>query len=245
MHLDNQFRLLREDLLGELRSDFQIATGQKKGRRKLILDHLEYAGIGCGSVTRRKPCALELLCTEDLPQLRGLENAAASGRYISENRNVLKHQSLGCLISNGDIVAFATVERDESLLAHKPSIIVLRITGAASFSRVLTACKTGQELQFVQVDTAVFAYEPTLKFLQSMDDLPLEDQLLNREPTSGEVLSGIQPTGIVESIRNKWEQDLQDIIGTTKSVKVDTAQMESLLTGLTKRLSLIQGPPGE
>ena len=32
VHLDNQFRLLREDLIGELRDDFQIATGAKKGR---------------------------------------------------------------------------------------------------------------------------------------------------------------------------------------------------------------------
>jgi hypothetical protein len=62
VHLDNQFRLLREDLLGELRSDFQIATGQRRGRRKFV----------------------------------------------------------GCLISNGQGVAFANVDRDEKLLAQKP-----------------------------------------------------------------------------------------------------------------------------
>lgn len=31
-HLENQFRLLREDMLSELRDDIQIARGQKKGR---------------------------------------------------------------------------------------------------------------------------------------------------------------------------------------------------------------------
>lgn len=36
-HLDNQFRLLREDMLSELRDDIQIARGQKKGRRSASL----------------------------------------------------------------------------------------------------------------------------------------------------------------------------------------------------------------
>ncbi|KAL8744071.1 MAG: hypothetical protein Q9184_008041, partial [Pyrenodesmia sp. 2 TL-2023] len=46
MHLDNQFRLYREDMLGELREEIQIALGQKKGRhRGIVLDNLTLLGI--------------------------------------------------------------------------------------------------------------------------------------------------------------------------------------------------------
>jgi hypothetical protein len=178
-HLDNQFRLLREDLLGELRSDFQIAVGQKKGRRKVVLDRLEYAGIDCGPDTRRKPCSLKLRCPEDLPQLRTISGLHLRKKYVSSNKSVLKHRSLGCLISGGNIIAFATVDRDEDLLSQEPSVIVLQVADADSLGKILMACKTNLGLGFVQVDTAVFAYEPILRCLQSMTEIPLEEQLLN------------------------------------------------------------------
>jgi hypothetical protein len=245
MHLDNQFRLLREDLLGELRNDFQVATGQKKGRRKLVLDNLQLGGIDCGPDTRRKPCSLKLVCMKDVPQLRNIKGFPFRKKYLSDNKNVLKHQSLGCLISNGSIVAFATVDRDEDLLAEEPPVVVLRVSDTGSFGKVLLASKTMSDLCFVQVDTAVFAYEPILKCLQSLTELPLEEQLLNLSPASAEAVSGIQPTNIINAIRDNWESDLQDIIGSEKPINLDLAQAESLLTGLMKKVSLIQGPPGK
>ncbi|KAF2649460.1 P-loop containing nucleoside triphosphate hydrolase protein [Lophiostoma macrostomum CBS 122681] len=244
LQLDNQFRLLREDMLGELRSDFQIATGQKKGRRKLVLSNLRLTGIDCGTSARRKLCSLTFICPDDLPQMDKIKVKGARKKYLDEHKSVMKHQSLGCLISNGTIVAFASVDRNEDLLAESPPTIVLRVTDEASFNKALFASKSAVQFQFVQVDTAVFSYEPILRCLQSMTDLPLEEQLLDLGPGSSEVLSGIQPTDIVNCIRNNWESDLQSILGTTKGVVLDAAQARSLLTGLTKRVSLIQGPPG-
>ncbi|KAK6527341.1 hypothetical protein TWF281_010523 [Arthrobotrys megalospora] len=104
--------------------------------------------------------------------------------------------------------------------------------------------KTSSELKFVQVDTAFFAYSPILKRLQLMQEIPLREQLLDLGPGSNEVLSGIGPTSVVNSIRINLEDDLQSILGTKKSVKLDIAQAKSLLAGLTKKVSLIQGPPG-
>lgn len=204
---------------------------------------MRYAGISCGPETKRKPCSLKLLCPDDVPQLRNVK-AVDRKKYLADNKNVLKHQSFGCLISNGSIVAFATVDRDEDLLAQQPAIVVLRVADASSFGKVLMACKLATDLCFVQVDTAVFAYEPILKCLQSLTELPLEDQLLSLTPTSAEAVSGIQPTRTINAIRDHCEEDLQDIIGSTHSIKLDRAQADSLLTGLLKRVSLIQGPPG-
>lgn len=244
IHLDNQFRLLREDLLGELRSDFQIAMGAKKGRRKVILSGLQFIGIDCGIGMKRKPCSIKLCCNTDIPQMKNLNGAAARKQFVMDNKNMLKHQSLGCLISNGNIVAFASVDRDEDKLAQKPPVLVLRIADEGSFSKVLLASKLSSDLQFVQVDTAVFAYEPILKCLQNMTEVPLQEQLLDLSPGSSDALSGIQPVSVFNEISRHWEQDLQSIIGTSRSVELDAAQAESLLTGLSKRVSLIQGPPG-
>ncbi|KAI8933540.1 hypothetical protein NX059_009277 [Plenodomus lindquistii] len=244
MHLDNQYRLLREDLLGELRTDFQIATGQKKGRKKTILTDLQFNGIECGPPVRRKHCLLQLQCGKDIPQLSRIRDPVARKKHVTENRNLIRHQSLGCLVSRGNLIAFATVDRDEKLLAHDPAIIVLRITDAKALGNVLMACKTASDLTFVQVDTAVFAYEPILRCLQSMIEVPLEDQLLNSSHDSAEAPSGIQPTAIIDAITDRWEEDLQDVLGTSKPVNLDLAQTRSLLTGLANKVSLIQGPPG-
>ncbi|KAK6496366.1 hypothetical protein TWF481_002391 [Arthrobotrys musiformis] len=243
VHLDNQFRLLREDFLGELRDDFHIAIGQKKGKRRFILEGLVFNGVDCGIIKRRKPCCVKLRCNDHIPQLKGL-NVAARKYYLRENKKFLKHDSFGCLINGDEIVAFANVDRDEDLLAQEKPVIVLRIEDEQSFNKALYMSKTSNELKFVQVDTAFFAYCPILKRLQSMKEIPLQEQLLGLGPGSNEVLSGIGPTSVVNSIRANLENDLQSILGTKKSVKLDIAQAESLLTGLTKKVSLIQGPPG-
>jgi hypothetical protein len=243
-HLDNQFRLLREDLVGELRNDFQIATGQKKGRRKAFIDNLIFYGLDCGTEQKRKACAVKFRCQKDIPQMAKLKGKPLRKKFVLDNKNLLKHQSFGCLISNGNVIAFATIDRNEDLLAEEPAIIVLQIDDGASFKKVLIASKSSLDLQFVQVDTAVFAYKPFLKCLQTMRELPMQEQLLNLGSGSSEI-SGIEPTQIVENIRQNYGSDLQSTLGTTKSIFLDAAQAESLLTGLTKKISLIQGPPGK
>ncbi|KAH7122786.1 P-loop containing nucleoside triphosphate hydrolase protein [Dendryphion nanum] len=245
IHLDNQFRLLRENLLGELRSDFQIATGQKKGSRKnFVIPGLKLEGVDCGLVTRRKACSLKLICEKDIPQMARLSTPAERNRYVKENKNFIRHQSFGCLISDGNVLAFATVDRDETLLAHSPPILVLRIEDTEPFVKVLLAGKRSQDLRFVQVDTAVFAYEPILKCLQRIIELPLKEQIVDLLPGSSTAEAGVMPADILDQIRADCQTDLSGVLKIQKPVKLDQPQADSLLNGLTKRVSLIQGPPG-
>ncbi|KAJ4292670.1 hypothetical protein N0V90_009333 [Kalmusia sp. IMI 367209] len=244
LYLDNQFRLLREDLLGELRNDFQIAIGAKKGRRKIHLKQLEFVGIDCGIAPRRKVCSVKLRCNGDIPQLQQLKDTNLRKKHINDNKNLLKHRSLGCLISNGSIVAFASVDRDEDRLAQIPPVLQLHIADLDSLNKFLTISKFSPSLEFVQVDTAVFAYEPILRCLQGIVEVPLKEQLLDYTSGSSETLSGIQPSRIIQAISEHSHRDLRDIVDTTRSVELDKAQALSLLAGLSKRVSLIQGPPG-
>ncbi|KAF2868659.1 AAA domain-containing protein [Massariosphaeria phaeospora] len=162
-------------------------------------------------------------------------NVPARKKFLMENSKIIKHQSLGCLISNGNIVAFASVDRDTDMLAKQPPVLVLRVSDENSFKKVLLASKLASDLLFVQVDTAVFAYEPILKRLQNMSEVPLQEQLLELGPDSSEALTGIHPSTIINTIRENLDSDLQNILRTTRSVNLDNAQAESLLIGLAKR----------
>ncbi|KAF1998618.1 P-loop containing nucleoside triphosphate hydrolase protein [Amniculicola lignicola CBS 123094] len=244
MHLDNQFRLLREDFLGELRSDFQIARGLKKGRRKVVLSGLMFEGIDCGTPTRRRAASLKLLCQNDIPQLANLKGTHRRKQYLLDNRSFMKNQSFGCLVSGSQVIAFGTVERDEDMLSKEPPILVLRVSDQASFDKVLLTSKLRTNIDFVQVDTAVFAYEPILKRLQKMMDVPLHEQLLDHDVELSQAPSGVVPTSTVDLIQKRFDTDLRSLLGTPRSVKLDSAQAESLITGLKQKVSLIQGPPG-
>jgi hypothetical protein len=243
MHLDNQFRLQREDMLGELRTDLQIAKGMKKGKRTgLIIGGLFLEGIDCGSDRRRKSCGLTLRCNADFPQLSNLDRSQRKS-FITENRGFLKHQSFGCLMDGSDFIAFATIDRNEDLLANVPPVIVLQISGEASLKKALLALNPPKTLQFLQVDTPIFAHEHVLKRLQEKTALPLAEELIVN-PAQGQTESPPQPCSIIQEIKNRRGRNLKSLLRTPMSIVLDESQFDSLIAGLTRRVSLIHGPPG-
>jgi hypothetical protein len=244
MHLDNQFRLLREDMLAELRDGLQIARGQKKGRRSaLVLRKLSADGITCGDEKRWKPCALALRCQSGLEQLTNLSPSQRKV-FLSENKNFLKHQSFGCLTCGEEIVAFATVDRNIDALIMQPPLIVLQIYGDEAFKKAIFALKLSKDLDFFLVDTPIFAYEPVLKCLQEKVDLPLAEQLLALDAKADIPESPLIPDSVVQQLKEKKDDNVKHILKTAKDIRLDPSQMESLIAGLTQPLSLIQGPPG-
>lgn len=243
MYLDNQFRLLREDMLAELRNGLQIALGQKKGRRSaLLLRKLSAVGIFCGDEKRWKPCALGLQCQYRLESLTNM--SPQRKEFLNENRNFLKHQSFGCLICGGEIVAFASVERNIDALIMEPPLVMLQISGDDAFKKTLYAFKDSKDLEFLLVDTPVFAYEPVLRCLQDKVDLPLAEELLAldlRERVAG---CPLIPGAVVQRLKERSDENIQHILRTPKAIRLDSSQMESLIAELTHSLSLIQRPPG-
>ena len=247
VHLGNQFRLLREDMLGELRNDLKIAGGSKQGRRVLLrLKDLVFHGIDCGAEKRRKPASIALRCYKGLPNLSG-KAPNQRKKYYADNRTFLKHMSLGCLLCSEEIVAFATIDRNEDLLSEDPPIILLQIFGDSALVKTLISLKTmhQQKFEFVQVDTPFFAYEPVLKCLQEKTSLPLSDELLGLVESRQMASSPIAPEQIVSEIKGHQGRSLRDLLHLPKDVILDRSQTESLVAGLSQRVSLIQGPPGK
>ena len=245
MHLDNQFRLLREDMLYAMREELDIVLGKKEGRfRGLVINGLTLLGVHCQS-SPNKACkwGIRLQCHEDLywfktvmPQFRLA--------YLHKNQKMFRHQSMMCLIVDGYIVAFATIHREEKLLAKCPPVIVVQLEDTANTTHALLKLQTSKHITLVQLSTAVFAYEPVLTALQEKQDIIFAPELLFWG--DGDEIESISdpPMQIIEALQTDPSQNLQEYFNTPGRIVLDEAQSASLLLGLTQRVSLIQGPPG-
>lgn len=111
-HLDNQFRLLREDMLSELREDVQIAQDKKKGRRSTLwLGNLALASVNCRVMGQRRlnPCAIGVTWKTGLEGIRRM-TVNNRKKHLENNPQTLKHKAFGCLLRVDEIVAFAAIE---------------------------------------------------------------------------------------------------------------------------------------
>ncbi|KAJ7035052.1 P-loop containing nucleoside triphosphate hydrolase protein [Mycena alexandri] len=263
--LDDHFRLLREDMLYEIKDELDIAFKKKKGHhRGLVVEGFTLLDeIYHGSDNRACRWGITLRAENDVWFLRNAKNRK---KYLDDHRNYLKHQAYTCLLVDNELCAFPTIYRDEDRLAEKPPkgpVVILQLEGEASLIKTLVKLKQNKkpQIKLIQIDTAIFSYEPVLRALQEMRDMPLADELLCWSPNSTleppsypESTTRIttitarpksaSPTAIAEAIRSNPRQDLSALLNTPKSIVLDDSQASSLIAGLTQRVSLIQGPPG-
>ncbi|KAJ6576430.1 hypothetical protein DFH09DRAFT_1149320 [Mycena vulgaris] len=245
IYLDGQFRLLREDMLHELKEELQIAQKQKKGRhRGMIVEGFKLLSIHTGTDERRCKWGITLQCTKDLPFFDQTKPNERLVHLQKNSRKILKHQSLTCLIMDGELVAFPTLNRDEELLAKNPPVFVLQFEGDAGTSKTLLRLKSAKDIKLIQIDTAVFAFEPVLKALQEMRSMPLAPELLFWTPDDILRNPSSYPRSIIDALTSNPRCDLQFLLNTAKSIILDGSQAASLLSALTQKVSLIQGPPG-
>lgn len=245
-HLDNQFRLLREDMLYEMRAELEVALGNTKGKfRGLIIDGLSLFGIHSQPTSSDKQCkwGLTLQCGSDLPWFKGIKPEGRK-QWLLDNKRTFRHKSSAGLMVDGEIVAFATTNRDEDLLAKSPPIIVIQLSGERSIIKALLKLKTAKSIRLILLDTAIFSYDPVLTALQAKQGLPLSSDLLFWDPSSTLGMSSIQPDYLIAQLRRDPNQNVQFLLDTPKQIILDQAQHASLLSGLTQEVSLIQGPPG-
>ena len=243
-HLDNQFRLLRDDMLVEMRDELQIVFGKKKGKhRGIIVDGFEVLDIACGDTRKRHPWRMRLRATTDLQHVFHCKPKDRR-TYLDKNRNIFKHQSLTCLVLDGEIIAFPIIDRDVDQLSGKLPIVTLQFTGKTSTMKALLRLKTAKLVTLVQIETAVFAFEPVLRGLQELKDMPLVDELLFWGLESSMPQPSYAPTTLISQVENHPTGELQSLLNTPKSIQLDESQSSSLLTGLKQKVSLIQGPPG-
>lgn len=245
VHLDNQFRLLREDMLGEIRDELKILNGTKPGRHKgITVDGLSLAGVEMGTDRKRLQWGVVLKCKEELPHLKRIRPGRRKD-YLNDNRHILRQGNMACLLIDGEPAAFPTIYRDEEELAKTPAAITIQFADDSTLSYALSKMKATVNVKLVQLDAAIFAFEPFLRRLQEMNDLPLTDELLHWE--TGKDIEGpsFQPARVIRGLESRSGKDLKDFLRIKKSVVLDDSQMKSLCACLLQRVSLVQGPPGE
>ncbi|TVY17684.1 NFX1-type zinc finger-containing protein [Lachnellula arida] len=241
-HIDNQFRLLREDMLGEIREELATIRGRKSGHHKgTIIDNLIMCDVQVD--TERQPWGVRLKWDGILPQLKKLSEKKRVD-YLKNNRHILRHGNLCCLMIDNEPAAFPTICRDEDQLTKEPSSIVVQFADDSTLSSTLFKAKSASTIKLVQLDTAIFAFEPFLRRLKGIVDLPLEDDLVNWEAGNEIEASSFQPSRILQGLENSAGKELKQLLGAQKSVILDESQVASLVSCLSQRVSLVQGPPG-
>lgn len=243
-HMEGQFRLLREDMVREMREEIRVALNtQKRQRRGFSVDHLSMIGVHCDG---KSPWALKLQCMNDLPQMPKKNDERR--KFLKDNPKYLKHESLTCIIADNKVVSLGTLIREEELLVMQPPVLCLQIPGANT-GTALSSIKGAKDVKLVQLSTALFSYAPVLKQLPEIKELPFEHEILrwnaeSNTQTPGYVLSPVI-ADLLRDLLSNPSHDIQNALQLPNPTVLDKSQAACFVTGLLQRLSTIQGPPGQ
>ncbi|KAI0888621.1 P-loop containing nucleoside triphosphate hydrolase protein [Annulohypoxylon maeteangense] len=241
-HLDNQFRLLREDMLAEIREDLDRARSKKANWRNMIFKDLSLETLDEQAMKNGRPCTLVLRCKEDVLKSLGTKVEKRKDA-LKKKPAFLKHQSFGCLMKNDTLLAFATLDRNEDRLALITPRLCLQVIGGERLSDVLLALRDGT-VDFLLTSAPIFAYEPILERLKRKTDVELSRDILIHSEDPME--SPIQPHAVIDALEASLitKDDLQPLLNTTKQINLDPSQVKALIYGLRYQTYQIQGPPG-
>jgi hypothetical protein len=245
IHLDNQFRLLREDMLGEIRDELKVLNNAKSGRHTAItVKNLLVSGVNMGADRKRLPWGVVLELREELPQLKKLESSKRK-KFLNDNRHILRQGNMACLLINDKLTAFPTIHRDEEELSKIPATITIQLADDTTMSKALSEMKTSDNIKLVQLNAAIFAFEPFLRRLQEITELPLREEIIHWGEGKDTGGPSFQPAKLIRNIEAQLGKNIQDLLQLKKPVILDESQMNSLCACLTQRVSLVQGPPGQ
>ena len=235
--LDNQFRLLREDFLRDLREDIIERS------KRLTIHGLNMVDI---SSDQRRPWSLTFECSNGIPFVKG-KNANEREKYLQDHKKILSNDALVSIFVDGRLTGLATIWRRENDLARDLPILHLRLAGGnTAIHRTLQSLRKCSQIAITQLSTAFFAYAPVLKQLQISRSIPLADQIVrwsvHESMSAAEGSDRLQ--NLVKAMVADPSMDLQDKLSLNESVSLDNNQAQSFLAALTQSIALIQGPPG-
>jgi hypothetical protein len=247
------FRLLREDMLSELREDLQVAMSQKKSKRRPVaLGQLRLVGINTDHDIDTKhipPYALYVACQQGITFPHKLPKGGKKA-FLDESKNFMKHDSFGALCCNGTIIAFGSLVRDVASLLKTPPIIGIKFSDGSGLKKAIEALQGPfkDQVKFFIVDTATFAYEPILQRLKTMAEFPLEAQLIDGEQPAQDGPRSTSLDALPHQLRAALDSGRRIKMPTGLKLKKDIylqgAQLRSFIHGISSNLALIQGPPG-
>lgn len=127
---------------------------------------------------------------------------------------------------------------------RSPPSITLRFADDKALRKALLALKITPHLMFTLVDTPVFAYEPVLERLKSINELPLQDRLLNPSGAVEDFTPHASLQAIVDQLSQVSAAAHLRMGAQGKVFNLEDSQRQSLCNVLSGSLTVIQGPPG-
>ncbi|KAM5384717.1 hypothetical protein ACJA88_002564 [Fusarium oxysporum] len=247
------FRLLREDMLSELREDLQVAMSKKESKRRPVaLGQLRLVGINADHDIETKhipPYTLYVACQQGISFPNKLPKGGKKA-FIEESKNFMKHDSFGALCCNGTIIAFGSLVRDVTNLLKTPPIVGIKFNDGSGLKKAVDVLQSPlkDQVKFFIVDTATFAFEPILRRLKTIAELPLEAQLIDPEQPSGDGPRSATLNALLhqlkEALASGHSYQMPAGLRLKKEIKLQGAQLKSFIHGISSNLALIQGPPG-
>eukprot|EP00736_Rhodelphis_marinus_P009799 Rmarinus@m.14001 len=263
--LDRQFRLVREDFVGQLREELQRRFGPNAGgaRGRKVLTNAYPCSVFAGDTNNRDSLGL-ILFTFDQPgpvpravrlqaQNAGNNKAVRSvvipecKKFWEDETRWFADSSLVCCVRNGDPLCLATVSlRDPVRLATLEPTIGLHFGSESDLSIILQDMGKGiPSYELVQLSSAAFSYTPVLKRLQDMNSLPLEKQILSGRNENLPIHKFETLYDVADHVLMANENtNLQHIFNTPDELRLDLSQRRAVGESLKRRVGLIQGPPG-
>ncbi|KAF3923850.1 hypothetical protein ABW21_db0205876 [Orbilia brochopaga] len=260
-YLDCQFRLLRYEMLNEVKSDYhEFIKGKKVGftparnteRSKLILEGLQWGGWDFECCIKSRKFGIRLVLPGGFEKFMDFHGSSYNQLLQEDLGFPYKHNSMACLVVEDKIAGFAMLTRDLECLKEDPPCIILTFDGkkAIEFAMaklwwaVIHNAGTGDDpqIKLICVDTPVFAHEPVLKRLQQMKTIPLAEELLffkKGDPVGKTAFAPQQPIKHIAP-----DTPLRDLVKADRMMVMDKAQCRAIVNSLQNKVSLIQGPPG-
>lgn len=237
MYFEHLFRLSRADML----YDFKEAL--KPEKITFTATNLSLVDPVWKVKKYRMKTNLRFSASEPLPQLAHLETEQERSRHLQEVQQIFKQGFPVAIYSGESIIAFGIAKRRVEELCLDEPVFTLDVEPEA-LKQVMLAHSKSFELR--QLRTPVFAYRNALLRLQNMQELPLADEILfwkaGTEPALIELPESLEE--MVWQIKEDREVDIGAHLHLASPINLDRAQLRALHIGLTRKLAIIQGPPG-
>ena len=195
-----------------------------------------YSNDGKGNriVGETDPCIMFKMELPKWFRIHSMKSKKQKEDYWDQNRRILPRDALVCLERRDEKnqwqpLRFGTIVRREKkdLVANQPSIGI-------SFMSIEDIQNTLMELsdhsmpptRLVVVSADLFAYQPILRGLQMMTEVPFKNEIVNAERS---LPAEDAPIAIPTSMKDRV-------------AKLDNGQHDALCAALNDRVSLIQGP---
>lgn len=190
--LERHFRLLREDMLQPVREALKL---KGKDKHSLIFQNARFEGIRIPDKKFSSGSACVRVSFEVPPwhpTRKYTEWHKRKDYWEDRGHKVFARESLVAIYNGGKLMRFGIVEwRDEETMAKglpnpknplpanvipRPVIGIVFLT-EQDLEDSLQQFGTDMSLELVQVPVSLFAYTPVLEQLQTMPDIPFQDEL--------------------------------------------------------------------